>query len=391
MRRTGDRPGSLRHRAGVRTLVAALALATGACAERAPEADWPAGALLIGHTAALQDVLDDLQRFTGTPLARTAKTWADALPDCETFEAHAPSGRLTDLTETFRCRQIPSPLDAVHRQRAAHDLLLALPGPDGSRRVATARVEPDQVAIALRWPDPPSDGPLSLLLPGTEPAGPGLLGDAERLVHVRVRPAGGLDLAALVPEGSQADRLFALRSELFAGAVLDGAWEAAVYVPEPDGTMPRAALALGFSLRRVAVMAIERFIEQLATRWSMRRTGFELGGAAGACLLDLKILPDFAPCYVATEHALVIGWNAASLVPATASGGELSPGATDAASSAVLDFAHFAAADAILAEHLAADPTADGGALPWRKLVARGTREENALQIQVALERGAAR
>ena len=123
----------------------------------------------------------------------------------------------------------------------------------------------------------------------------------------------------------------------------------------------------------------------------MRRTGFELGDATGACLLDLNILPDFAPCYVATEHALVIGWNAASLVPAMASSREFPPGAADAASSAVLDFAHFAATDAILTEHLAADPPADGGTLPWRKLVARGTREENTLQIRVALERGAAR
>jgi hypothetical protein len=40
------------------------------------------------------------------------------------------------------------------------------------------------------------------------------------------------------------------------------------------------------------------------------------GALAGACLLDLRILPAFAPCYVATERALVLGWNPASLARA---------------------------------------------------------------------------
>jgi len=375
----------------MRALVAAIAVAAGACAERAPEANWPQGALLAGRTAALRGLLDDLQRFEGTPLARAARHWADALPDCEIFEAHAVSGRLADLPASLRCRTAPGPLDALHRHRADRDLLLALPGTGAARPLAAVRVEAQQLEIALSWPDPPAAGALSLLVPGDEPAGAGQLGAAQRLAHVRVRPAGGLDLAALVPQGSQGDRLFALRSEFFAGAVLDGTWEAAVYLPEPDQKMPRAALALGFSLRRAAVAALEHFVAQLASRWPVRRTDFALGAASGACLLDLKILPDFAPCYVATERALVIGWNAASLAPALATSGEPPHGASDAAASAVLDFAHLTAADAMLARHLTNDSPAGVAALPWRRLEARGEREGDALQVRVALERGAPR
>jgi hypothetical protein len=43
---------------------------------------------------------------------------------------------------------------------------------------------------------------------------------------------------------------------------------------------------------------------------------------AGACLLDLRILPAFAPCYVATPRALVLGWNPASLARALRGGPE---------------------------------------------------------------------
>ena len=94
-------------------------------------------------------------------------------------------------------------------------------------------------------------GAHALLLPGDESPGPDVLSGSQRLFHARARPEGGLDFASLVPEGSQADRMFLLKSELFAGAVLDGTWEAAIYLPEDGEPTPRAALALGFTHRRL--------------------------------------------------------------------------------------------------------------------------------------------
>jgi hypothetical protein len=266
MRRSGHQSASRstapRRPGAARALCAALILAVGACAERAPEVQWPAGALLVGRTAALRNLLDDLQQLRGTPLAVAARQLGDRLPDCQGVEAHAPSGRFEDLVEALACRTTPSALEAVQQRRGDDDLLLALPVEDGSRIWIAAREHPDGLSLALRWRDAPSEGALALLLPGAEPVGPALLGGGERLMHARVRPLGGLDVAALVPRESQANRLFRLRSELFAGLVLDGTWEAAVYLPEPEGAMPRAALALGFALRDPAVAT---------SRWVRRR------------------------------------------------------------------------------------------------------------------------
>jgi hypothetical protein len=394
MRRSGDQSGprsaAPRRPGATRALCAALALAVGACAERAPEAQWPAGALLVGRTAALRSLLDDLQQLDGTPLAAAARRLSDRLPDCESVEAHAPSGRLDDLVQALACRATPSALEAVHRRRGENHLLLALPVEGGSRAWIAARDTGDGISLALRWRDAPSEGVLALLLPGAEPTGPALLGGTERLVHVRVRPLGGLDLAALVPQESQANRLFRLRSELFAGVVLDGTWEAAVYLPEPDHAMPRAALALGFELRGPAVAALEQFIDQLTSMWPVQRSDFAFGAATGACLRDLNLLPELAPCYVATERALVIGWNAASLTPALAAEAVSAPVSARASGSAVIDFARFAQADASFARRLKTDLSAKSADLPWRRLVAHGGREAGELRAQIALERGAA-
>ncbi len=394
MRRSGDQSGPLsaapRRPGAARALCAAAALAFGACAERAPESQWPAGALLAGRTTALRGLLDDLQRLDGTPLAAQARRLSHRLPDCERVEAHAPSGRLGDLVQALACSATPSPLEAVHRRRGENDLLLALPVAGGTRLWIAARDTAEGISLALRWRDAPSEGALALLLPGAEPAGPALLGDAERLVHVRVRPLGGLDLAALVPQESQGNRLFRLRSELFMGVVLDGTWEAAVYLPEPDHAMPRAALALGFELRGPAVAALEQFIDQITSAWPVQRSDFAFGAAVGACLRDLNVLPELAPCYVATERALVIGWNAASLAPALAAETHGTAVGAGASGSAVIDFARFAQADASFARRLEAGASLKSVDLPWRRLVAHGSREAGELRAQIALESGAA-
>jgi hypothetical protein len=150
--------------------------------------------------------------------------------------------------------------------------------------------------LAVSLPRSSFAGARSLLQPGVAAAGPSVLSGADSLIHVRLRPEGGLAIADLVAGGSQADLLFRLKSELFAGSVLEGTWEAAVYVPEPPGSMPRAALALGVVRREAAVAAMEAFVRELRAAWPVHRSFFAVGEAAGACLLDLNVLPELAPC-----------------------------------------------------------------------------------------------
>src|SRR5262249_17973230 len=147
---------------------------------------------------------------------------------------------------------------------------------------------------------------------------------------------------------SQADRLFRLRSDLFASAVLDGTWEGAVYLPERAGGMPGIALALGFELRSVAVAAAEHFLADLQKTWPVHRSDYRMRAGDGACLLDLNVLPDLSPCYVATGDALVVGWNATSLERALA--GPIMP-APDAAGRLDVNLALIHRADDLLAQH----------------------------------------
>jgi hypothetical protein len=193
-----------------------------------------------------------------------------------------------------------------------------------------------------------------------------------------------LNLAALVPEGSQGDRLFRLRSELFGAAVLDGSLELALYLPEAGADMPRIAAALGIRHAGAARAAVEHFLDEIEAAWSLRRAPFEQGAAHGACLPDLHLVPELAPCYALTDTALVLGWNPASLRHALASGAATTNPADPAAARLDIDLAGIAAADARLATvHGAERPALRW---PWRRLRAEASRRSNTLEIELALE-----
>jgi hypothetical protein len=211
-----------------------------------------------------------------------------------------------------------------------------------------------------------------------------VLSDADALAHLRLRPAGGIDMGALVPEGSQGDRLFRLRSALFASAALDGTWEAAVYVPDEGDPVPPVALALGVRERALAAAAAEHFVAELMQTWPVRRSDFAVGEARGACLLDLRILPAFAPCYVVTQSALVLGYNGDSLRRALAPG----TGALGSSGGLLLDLARLPEADARLARAGGAAPAAEPE-LPWGRVRADGRLDGDAVSLAIALAPGA--
>jgi hypothetical protein len=334
-------------------------------------------------------LLARLQRLEGTRLARRAAALAEALPGCEWVEGREEEGPPANVWSGLSCRPGDSALAGLDRERGDRDLAFALPANGGARTLGTLDIaENGDVEVEILLPRSAFANTWALTLPGAEPPGPTLLSHADELVHARLRPEGGLDIAALVPESSQADRMFRLKSELFAGAVLDGTWEAAIYLPGPGHPMPLSALAVGFSLKGPAVAAMERFAADLRAVWPVRRSGFAVGAAEGACLLDLNILPDLAPCYVATEGALVVGWNPASVRKALAKDDMVGSARNSLPPEGGLtvELERFPDADTRFAQLASpGDAASATGSYPWRRLIADGVREGDAVRVRIHL------
>jgi hypothetical protein len=360
------------------TLAAALAALSCACAEPPPP-DAPSGAALLADHAQVAALLAALSGLEGTPLGRRASELALELPDCDRVAAHTAGADLTALLASLRCFDPKGPLAGLVAARAGHGLALSWPLSKGNHLRGWLDIDAQGgVHATVHLPSDAASGPGALLLPGDEPPGPAQLSGAGSLLHARLRPAGGLDLASLVPGGGQGDRMFRLKSELFHGLVLDGTWETALYLPGPGEPVPRAALALGFSQRHAAIAALEDFIRELSETWPVQRSFFSHAGAEGACLLDLRILPGFGPCYVATSDALVLGYNPASL--RTALDGAASQLGDDGG--LLVELARFDEADARLAE--GAPPA--GIRSPWSRLRADASSDGGEIRVQLRLD-----
>jgi hypothetical protein len=363
---------------------------SGRCDRAETAAPWPEGAWLYADRASLSSVLTRFEQLDGTPLARWSRGTGSALPACARVESHAASGRFSDLWSTLRCAkadQASWPAGAFD-----HDVAIGVPAP-GGHVVALASVAADgRVDVDLSVPSGAVAGALELALPGVAAPGDPVLSGSETLLHARVRPAGGLDLAAFVPVHSQGAEMFRLKSELFAGTVLDGVWELAVYLPEEGRSMPRIALAMGFELRSPAVAAMDSFVDDLEQTWPVKRSPFRIAGAEGACLLDLKLMPDLAPCYVATESQLVIGWNPASVRKASdgGTGAYHAESALDGRGGAVVDLARFERADRILSRALSTRTATPAAGYPWSRVVASGAASDAGYRLSVRMSAASA-
>ena len=285
--RREERAGSRRHRPLAFTLLAAAALLS--CRGRESGAAWPPGLLLVGETRALASLLDATTQLERTPLARAASELRAHLPACPQLEAQAATPDLAAFAASLRCADPQGPLAALHAARGDHALLFALPGPAEARAIGHADLDGAGARIALRWPG--AEQALASFAPGDAPTGPDQLSDRERVAHAMLRSAGPLDLAALVPEGSQGDRLFRLKSDLFGAALLDGRVELALYQPLEHAAMPRTALALGVRSEEAARAAVDGFLAAIETSWSLHHAPFADGDRRGACFPDLHLAP----------------------------------------------------------------------------------------------------
>lgn len=364
------------------TLAFAAALLC-ACGSGEPEAPAePAGLLVVARTPGLSRLLEQLATMEGTPLAREARLLADTLPKCGLVEGRSADASLAGLRGQLACAPPRSALPRLHAELGSATVAFAAPERHGLRVRGRISIDTlDHAEVEITIPTELARGAAAMLLPGGEPPGPGILSGTDTLLHARLRPKNGLDLSELIPDGGQGDRMFRLKSRLFAGAVLDGTWEAAVYLPATGSTMPRAALALGFRSRGAAVAAADEFVGQLEETWSMRRAPFETAGARGACLPELRILPDFSPCYVATDDALVVGWNPDSVTKAL----DGRVGALGRTGGVLMELARFPEADARMAQAAGVPPEALSPA-PWGRVRAFGRTAEDGVQLRLHLE-----
>ncbi len=397
------------------------AVLAAACGPSPPaETAVPPGALVVTEVSALDSLLARIELAAGTPAGLRAAGLRRALPSCAIAYGRDPQGDLLRALEALRCgAEVPPALEALRAGRAlafslplraASALANAGESADPARHTAALRplrgsvaLDPEgRVSLQLELPRESVSAALSLLLPGSEPAGAPLLASNSALIRARVRPAGSFALASLIPAASQGDRLFQLRSALFSELVLDGSWELAVYLPEAPLLWPRVALALGLRNRAAAEQALAGFLAELAKSWPLPQREVLLGGARALCLPELRLLPELAPCAQVGERALTLGWNAASLehalegekaeiaAPAARAASTLygAQSADVAARGAALaiELARVPEADALLAGNAPATAAAAAAAAAWQRLLAGGSAQGSDYALWLELE-----
>jgi len=367
---------------GALALVGALALAGASCRPSAEET-LPAGTLWAGDAAAARRFLTALEGLEQTPLAVAAGDLDRRLAGCRRFVAFCPQGKTCTLATNVTCEPrgtLAAESDVV---RAGAGWLFAR-GDAERRFLAWGDVDASGgVQVRARFHDD-SDAaePWQALLPArSAPAAP-VLSERHVLAHLLLRSDRGFSGLGGGEGAAWAERLYGLSGELFAAMALEGTSELAVYAPGPNEQVPPMAVALHVRQKDAAVAALERLVANTQQKWGATREDFEYGGHRGACLGDLDLLPGLAPCYLATDRALVLGWNRLSVAV-----GLLSPPATQVptASGLVVRLDRFPAADAFLR-----DAWRSGGGpavrYPWSRLALRGSKAKGAYALELRLD-----
>ncbi|MEM9174432.1 MAG: hypothetical protein AAGC67_04300 [Myxococcota bacterium] len=338
--------------------VAFVALALGCSAGPGEDARLRQPLLLMDVTA-LEPLLDVASTLSGTPLAREAAALRVRLTGCRTagftFD-RVPDGAAFAAT---RCLDAPS-LDEGDTERIAFGserrgdaagLVLWPVGETGRLELRITTTEAGHVALDGFLRPSGDDDVRGLLVPAHDPPENPVLRPADAFVHARLRPRGGLRLARFLPEGGQADRMFALKGRLLEGALLRGTIELAFLPPSGDEDMPLAIGALPHRGAGPIQAALDEALDQLESTWPIERTPKRFAVAAdgpreGACFETLPLLPGLAPCWVVTPDALVIAWREAAITaalgPPDVAG---APGPARPASALSVDFARMARND----------------------------------------------
>lgn len=370
----------------VGALVLASALLAPACAVQ-ERFLTPAGYWLVGDAAATRELLGRFEAFEGTPLASWSKSLRLRLSDCSTFRATTEASSATALVAAIRCGATSDPNDELEGFRAGDPLAFALPVAATGRLVGRLRIDAaGSVRAEARLEGLVATGLASLLLPGSEPAGRATLSTRDILVHARLRPADGLDLAALIDPESQADAMFRLRSQIFLTGILEGAWEVGIYTPGPQQITPPMALALDTAHEKLTAAAMQRFVAELEETWPIHHRAFRFGDHEGACIIDLHILPELMPCYVVVARRLVVGWNPASIHAALGISALPTASELGEAGGLMVYLDRLPEADRVLRESLGQPLDPRPVESIWKRLRLVGRPDGEAFDIQLELE-----
>lgn len=389
---------------GVRMLLLVAAVATsiglsGCRAESARDPQLREPAILIDGPALVR-LLERLAQLSGTPAGTVSRQLVERLRGCPEVAghfagpAHAPStappdsasanevwttpiaARLDQLACRDAARLDPALTALLERERTTHAGLLQWPLGESGRLVLRIDVDAAGGLAVDGFLDGANGvGPAALLVPGTAAPGPAVIDPAASLVHLRLRPAKGLRLAERIAQGSQGDRLFALKGRLLEGALLEGTLELGFVPPAPGGAVPLAIIALHHRAGGPIAAALGEALDQLEQTWGLARTprAFAVAGGSrdGGCYSDVPILPEFAPCWVVTDDALLIGYRAKAIETALAVSAA-SATALAADSGIVVDFDRVRTLDAALA-----GPAGAGLASLYSRLELRGRSESD--------------
>ncbi len=336
-----------------------IAILLMACADRDdPVAALPREGFISADSATVANLSACLAAFTGSEAASLGASWRSLAAECP---AELSGGGSAAWRELACVASSPAVRDfrgdaglafgwSADGELAGRGRLWS--NESGLRAEALAKIAP--LGAVGR-----------LFVPGDEPAGRSRLVHDGAVLHARARPAGGIDVSALVEAGSQADTLFGLKGALLSRAVLAGDWELVAYGPAAGGELPLPVLALGLN-QPAGAAAVESFAVAMAEKWNVERRRQRIGVREGECLAGLRVLPQLEPCFVATEEALVVGWNADAV--ARALGGGATRDGGEAGGWATIDFASMAEADDVFAASRPPESTLPAFAYPLRRV-----------------------
>lgn len=387
---TARRPSAPRRATDVRLALLAGALLLLAGCRQAPEEHLPEGTLWAGDARSARSLLAGLEAFSGSPAAAAATALGERLASCREFLAACPPGPECRLAAQLACEPAGALAARVGAARGGADWLFASIQGE-SRLVAWGTERSGRLVVRAKYRDGGgTEAPWKALLPARRAPAPGALSTAQALLHLHLRSDRALEALAAMGSGDWADRLFSLRRDLFAAMALEGTAEVAAYMPREGEIIPPLALALHVRDRERAVTVMEELLARVRRQWTVTPTRWSLAGREGACLADLRVLPELAPCYLAGDRQLLVGWNERSLRLALAHppGGAVQPREGGGGTSELtLYLDRFAAADSLLAR-AHRDPRAPDTRYPWSRIHLAGRRGGGAYLLQLEASPG---
>ena len=359
------------------------------------------GLWLAGPGGSVRHLLDQLAELEGTPLGLAATDARRRVEGCDAVFAFDGAGAFEAFLADLGCRGDGDKLPAFAEEATGEEVMFALAwlarsgSPTGGGRLV-ARVSESGGNLEATIEVMAGDGAASPLLTADRTPGSAVLDPRGILLHTRVVADRGLDLGAWLtaPAGEASDEraerhIFNLRKEDFVGLLLGDIWELAVYLPEEGDPLPAMTLAVEVTSRRLVAKAMDELLAQGEAVWNWGRPApVEVAGVEGRCLDDLRLLPDFTPCYALDDERLYLSWDRRSLARALVGVTALAqpPPGVDERSWLRVELERFALAEERLARASGDSEVITPHPWPWQRLLATGSERDGRYVYRLRLE-----